>query len=148
LANVDFTPLKVRVGEIFKDYMKINLVDIQTANLTPSLKPYSSAVESEVSGVANGKIVLLSDNALANSIAKAFSSVPGSITDEEVLAELLNILLGNIENHIINDANKKLNFRIPKKSSIEVIQKQLVHSRFCITFKTETSSGCCIYIQI
>ena len=148
MANVDFSPLKVRIGEIFKDYMKINLIDIQTTDLTPSLKRYNSAVESEVSGAARGKIVLLSDHALSNSIAKAFSSVPGSITDEEVLTELLNILLGNIENHIVNDSNKKLNFRIPKKSSIEVIQKQLEYSRFCVTFKTETSGGCCIYIQI
>jgi len=148
LANVDFSPLKVRIGEIFKDYMKINLIDIQTTDLTPSLKRYNSAVESEVSGAARGKIVLLSDHALSNSIAKAFSSAPGSITDEEVLAEVLNILLGNIEKHIVNDSNKKLNFRIPKKSSIEVIQKQLEYSRFCVTFKTETSGGCCIYIQI
>lgn len=147
MANVDFMPLKVRIGEIFKDYMKIDLVDIQTENLTTSLKSYSSAVESEVSGAAKGKIVLLSDNNLANSIAKAFSSVPGSISNEEVLAELLNILLGNIESHIINDENKKLIFRIPKKSSIEVIQKQLGNSRFSVTFKTETSAGCCIYIQ-
>lgn len=147
MANVDFTPLKVRIAEIFKVHMKINLIDMQTQNLTPSLKPYSSAVESEISGVAKGKIVLLSDDALANSIAKAFSSVPGSISNEDILSELLNILLGNVENHIVNDTNKKLIFRIPKKSSIEVIQKQLEHSNFCVTFKTETSHGCCIYIQ-
>ena len=148
MANVDFAPLKVRIGEIFKDYMKINLIDIQTENLTPSLKPYSSAVESQISGAANGKIVLLSDCALASSISRAFSCEPESISSEEVLSEVLNILLGNIENHIKNDGNKKLNFRIPQKSSIEVIQKQLEHSRFCVTFKTEISAGCCIYIQI
>ena len=147
LANIDFTPLKNRIGEIFEDYMKINLIDIQTQSTVPSLKEYSSAVETQISGAADGKIVLLSDDTLANSISIAFSCEPKSITNEEVLSEVLNILLGNIENHIKNDGNKKLNFRIPKKSSLEVIQKQLENSRFCVTFKTEVSSGCCMYIQ-
>lgn len=145
--NVDFSPLEHRLGEIFKDYMKIELTDIKATDIAPPLNMYSSAAESTVFGAADGKVVLFSDDTLVNSICTAFSCVPGSITAEEVLAEVLNILLGNVENLIRSDTNRKLNFMIPKKSSIEDIKNELDRSRFCITFKTEVSSGCCIYIQ-
>jgi len=147
MDNIDLSPLTARIGDFFQEYIHVAITQIDTQEAIPELTQYQHVVSSKVSGALNGEMFLCSDETLIDYICKAFMCQPDSIAPYEVLTEVLNILLGNVENYIHNEQNQKLIFQIPKNSSKEEIEKQQNNSCFSITFSTKDSLGCCIYIQ-